>query len=414
MCDRKLRSGTKKNYKEMADGVSRDKSESADSNNSESEDYACVGNKNVNKQQQHRTSSSGDILNHELALSHSSHSEQSNDESDYDPSVESEDDDDLKEAELQLQLMKKQQRDLLKKSKRARIERETEEVRRSLEVLKKSSNAKRGKKVNAASLRAMDEVVDEVDRLMDRHMNIKAGRACSDVESDVVSVRSNSSVVKKKKVVERERHSETKLVSGKSKNSLNSDVKFPQKWPHSFLNPLFVSSKEKNYEDLSISEFCAGYMTILENEECEQKKAFRTAHLKELMYLSTRFRWRCVLDYHGACLTEIERGHLRWGESFQFLQTTTLSGGFIAANSRGGASAGGLNRSDRGGEGTVFCKGYQRGTCHQTRDHYGQFMGQNRLLRHICGNCWIHLKVHANHPETSDECPVKGVSMKDQ
>ena len=118
-----------------------------------------------------------------------------------------------------------------------------------------------------------------------------------------------------------------KKVSGKSKNSLNSEIKFPQKWPHSFLNPQFVSSREKNYEDLSISEFCAGYMAILEDEVCEERRAFGTAHLKELMYLSSRFEWRCVLDYHGACLMEIERGHLKWGSSFQLLQSTTLAGG---------------------------------------------------------------------------------------
>ena len=153
-------------------------------------------------------------------------------------------------------------------------------------------------------MRAMDEVVDQVDRLMDRHMNIKNDHV-SDYESDVVSVTSSSSGTKKrsKGAINNERggkQADTRLVSGKSKNSLNSDVKFPQKWPHSFLNPMFVNSKEKNYEDLTISEFCAGYMTILEDEENEEKKGYRTAHLKELMYLSTRFRWKCVLDYHEA------------------------------------------------------------------------------------------------------------------
>ena len=117
-------------------------------------------------------------------------------------------------------------------------------------------------------------------------------------------------------------------------------------------------------------------MTILEDEDCQEKRAYRTAHLKELMYLSTRFKWRCVLDYHGACLMEIERGHLKWGSSFQLLQSTTLAGGFLSQSSRGGAGSGGFNRSgggpnssnshqNRSGEGIVFCKGYQRGTCQQ-------------------------------------------------
>ena len=178
------------------------------------------------------------------------------------------------------------------------------------------------------------------------------------------------------------------------------------------MNPLFVNSREKNYEDLSISEFCAGYLTILEDEDCEERRAYRTAHLKELMYLSTRFKWKCVLDYHGACLMEIERGHLKWGSSFQMLQSTTLSGGFLHQSNRGTPSGGnnsGFNPGNRDNEGVVFCKGYQRGVCQQPKEHYGQFFGQSRLLRHICGKCWLKLRTQAPHPETSDECPLKGL-----
>ena len=254
---------------------------------------------------------------------------------------------------------------------------------------------------------------------MDRHMNIRAAdSSCGEEEeSDVLSVSGSSGGVRKNKKKEvksgKEKQAEKK-VSGKSKNSLNSDIRFPQKWPHSGLNPLFVNSREKNYEDLSISEFCAGYLTILEDEECEERRAYRTAHLKELMYLSTRFRWRCVLDYHGACLMEIERGHLKWGSSFQMLQSTTLSGGFLPQNNRGAPSAGGggFNRGNQNGEGTVFCKGYNRGTCQQPKDHYGLFFGQNKLLRHICGKCWQILRTHSTHSETSDECPLKGQQVQ--
>ena len=171
-----------------------------------------------------------------------------------------------------------------------------------------------------------------------------------------------------------------------------------------------MHSKEKNYEDLTISEFCAGYMTILENES-EEKRDYRIAHLKELMYLSTRFHWKCVLDYHGACLLEIERGHLKWGDSFQLLQSTTLAGGFLVnSNSRGGAGgsqAQGGQQGNRSNEGIIFCKGYQRGTCQQPKDHYGLFYGENRFLKHVCAKCWLKLKVQAAHPESSGDCPLK-------
>ena len=80
-----------------------------------------------------------------------------------------------------------------------------------------------------------------------------------------------------------------------------------------------------------------------------------------------------------------------------------MRGGSGSGNNRSNVGASNVNRSD----GIVFCKGFQRGTCQQSRDHYGQFYGQNRLLKHICGNCWLNLKTQATHPETSDECPLK-------
>ena len=207
------------------------------------------------------------------------------------------------------------------------------------------------------------------------------------------------------------RKSVEKVRESKSKSSLNSQIRFPQKWPHSFLNPSFVNSRERNYEDLSISEFVAGFMTILEDEDSEDRRIHRSEHLKELMYLSTRFKWRNILDYHGACLTQIERGHLKWGSSFQLLQITTLSGGFLAQSNRGGYSgqSGSVNpQTPKRTEGVVFCKGYQRGTCQQDKDHYGIFFGKQRLMRHICGNCWLKLDTQSPHPETSDDCPLKG------
>ena len=106
---------------------------------------------------------------------------------------------------------------------------------------------------------------------------------------------------------------------------------------------------DKTYEDLSMSEFCAAYMTILEKEG-DDKLMHRIAHLKELVYLSTRYKWRSILDYHGACLLEIERGQLKWGESFQLLQSTTLAGGLLVSNNRGGASGFSANRFQNGGQ----------------------------------------------------------------
>ena len=44
--------------------------------------------------------------------------------------------------------------------------------------------------------------------------------------------------------------------SGKTRKC-TSYVKYPQKWPHTYLSLHYIS-KNKNYEELSIPEFCAG------------------------------------------------------------------------------------------------------------------------------------------------------------
>ena len=391
-----LRKGTRKNYNKMqndVDGVL----------NPDLTDRACVDDVNNSDQQKHQHEE------HELsdALSLSAEENESNvsevEETDEDS------DDELTEAEIKLELMKKEFKILQKEEKRARIAKETEELERALKSLKKSKPSK--KHVTATTLRAMDDVVDEVDKLMDRNMNFnKNCGSSSEAESDVVSTASR----RVKKVEQVKVNRAEKKTSGKSKTLLDSECEFPQKWPHNFLNPHFVSCKDKkSYEDLSMSEFCAAYMTILEKES-EDKLMHRIAHLKELMYLSSRFKWRSVLDYHGACLLEIERGQLKWGESFQLLQSTTLAGNLLVSNNRGGAGAFNSNRSQGAGnnvgkgDGVVFCKAYQTGTCQLPSEHYGIFFGVNRLQKHICGNCWIKMRVQVAHPETSDECPLKG------
>ena len=56
----------------------------------------------------------------------------------------------------------------------------------------------------------------------------------------------------------------TKLRSGKTVK-LTSRVVTPQLWPHSFLSLAYVS-KDRNYDELTLAEFAAGYASILHFE----------------------------------------------------------------------------------------------------------------------------------------------------
>ena len=73
------------------------------------------------------------------------------------------------------------------------------------------------------------------------------------------------------------------------------------------------------------------------------------------------------------------------------------------AKRRFGPASGTGNSND--GQGIVFCKAYQRSACSHSGDHKGDFKGETRLLKHICGNCWLLGKKMAAHPDRSEICP---------
>ena len=94
----------------------------------------------------------------------------------------------------------------------------------------------------------------------------------------------------KKKSTRGRRHN---LRSGKA-SKLTSRVFNPQLWPHSHLSLSYVS-KDKNYDDLTLAEFAAGYAAILQRPTLSpQELHARIVHLSSLMYLATQFTWSSV------------------------------------------------------------------------------------------------------------------------
>ena len=321
------------------------------------------------------------------------------------PSSEFEEDDALVKAKQKLKKLKSDERKIRREEKLRKIEEETKRLQKSLK------QKKRSRKVTTSDLRSMENVRYDVDKFMDnKKLNFK-NQSDTDSEgvtsagtSDESSETDSDKDVKKKK----ETSSEKKKKSGKE-SKLTSYVKFPQKWPHSHLKHHFVA-KNKKYDDLSLAEFCAGYLSIL--RKCKSSKMARIEHLEDLMYHATTKPWRNVLNYHAACLLEIERGNLKWGDNFQIhgVGSMTLFGaGAHGSNSRGSTqySEGNGRQQNSGNDERVwFCKNFQRGTCTFTRDHYGQALGHNHLLKHICAKCWLTVKKQSPHSEESESCPL--------
>ena len=53
------------------------------------------------------------------------------------------------------------------------------------------------------------------------------------------------------------------------------------------------------------------------------------------------------------------------------------------------------------------CRNFQRGLCQEAHDHWGEFYGEQRYLRHICAKCWLQTRKKSPHSEDSDTCPLK-------
>jgi hypothetical protein len=383
MADRKLRDGTRKDYSALANGTNRSSDEEQGRRETDGDEF----------------SDGARLLIEQQGISTS-----------------------IEQAEERLKLLKLEAMEMEKEERTRKIEIETQEMEMAMQRMKMKKNDK----TTIASLRKMNDVVEEVDKLMDKNLKRKVKRRSkkeSSSESDSQSSSSTESSTscseseeerhkkkekkRRKKKNGRGKKGSRKHKSGKSKR-ITSYVKNPQKWPHSHLSLHFVD-KDKCYEDLSIAEFCAGYATIL--EVCSSaNRMHRVAHFKELMYLATKYQWKCVLNFHGACLLEIERGHMKWGDSFLNLQTTTLAGGILTDNSRDcwEATSGGRRNTREFGP-ITFCKSYQRGVCIEENDHVGDFNGVERLLRHICGRCWLETRKKASHSENSELCPLKGL-----
>ena len=164
----------------------------------------------------------------------------------------------------------------------------------------------------------------------------------------------------KKKSTRGRRHN---LRSGKA-SKLPSRVVNPQLWPHSHLSLSYVS-KDKNYDDLTLAEFAAGYAAILQKRTLSpQELRARIVHLSSLMYLATQFTWSSVRDLHAAALFEIECGRANWGDSFTHLESRILQAP-VKPSSRTGASR------TEGSTAVFFCRDFQHGACKFNKGHYG-------------------------------------------
>ena len=89
----------------------------------------------------------------------------------------------------------------------------------------------------------------------------------------------------------------------------------PQQWLH-----IFAPGEPKLYNDLSLPEFSAGFLVIVQRCEDPTLQTTLLAHFHDLMVLACNYKWSVVLAFHYKVLRSIEMGLVSWGESFDVLK----------------------------------------------------------------------------------------------
>ena len=87
---------------------------------------------------------------------------------------------------------------------------------------------------------------------------------------------------------------------------------FPQPWPH-----IYAPGEPKLYNDLTLPEFSAGYLVIIQQTDKPAQKAAHIRHLHGLMVLASTHQWSAVRSFHYKVLRSIELGLVRWGDSVE-------------------------------------------------------------------------------------------------
>lgn len=177
-------------------------------------------------------------------------------------------------------------------------------------------------------------------------------------------------------------------------------VKVTLKWPHTTLK-YNVGQKQITFRELDLASLVAGELSIINSEDVSSDEKFgRIELLKATAYHSKTFNWADVLNFHGTCLLEVEKGERKWGgrDTFLAVEASTLYShvGMSAAKPHG----------FRGGEDRKwFCKQYQSGRCRHNGAHEAMVQGRSRLVEHICATCLQRDHVAKFHAEKSADCP---------
>ena len=154
-------------------------------------------------------------------------------------------------------------------------------------------------------------------------------------------------------------------------------VKHKVAWPH---EPILggVNRSRMTYDQLSLSQWVQGFCKNILDESDSGKQNKMIAYMADLMEDTTDFGWQGAKAAHAVLCCELERGTVTWSDSDRIDQIRRAH-----AQKHTGQKNKSWKKSYDNNQKPWFCKLFQTGSCHHSKDH--EFGG--KLQRHICASC---------------------------
>ena len=160
-------------------------------------------------------------------------------------------------------------------------------------------------------------------------------------------------------------------------------------WPQNFI--LTGTNKTRpTYDDLSITQWVAGFIRCIQEEKSESNRASMLDYLGNLMEDASDFSWEAAKASHAILLTNMEGDRIKWGDTDK-IDRIRRAHAQRHVNPQGSAPRSKVLSTKNG----LICRFFQEGTCKFPNSH----RSAGQYYRHVCEIC--------EGPHTTKMCSQK-------
>ena len=167
-------------------------------------------------------------------------------------------------------------------------------------------------------------------------------------------------------------------------------------WPHYHITR-GVDLLPSSYEELSLDEFCLGYIRMLRDADSKFNLPVMLEILEDLLEDAVDFSWKNVKGYFRSLGLDVEKGKMKWEDTAAIQKRRFTKCRVFKPNTTSSSETKFVKTMPQGGS---CCRLFQTAECDRDRDHYPYV--------HACLYCWQHKKALYKHNESQCFSKAKG------